>query len=334
MPTIVDPTQWIEELFLRSGDRVSELLKPLTAAPVDPFGRLCATVGAVWPAHREYLAALRAALSPRELVHANWLSDAIMTISPDLVHVCEDYQWLCEVMRDEQLQFMRTHQYRLSSFSEVLRAVYENAPFMTRYLNGLLVGRVLWLEQLRMLVQYADEFLPGNRPGYRHLEIGPGHGILLYLAAQDVRCSELAALDVSASSLQATNECLQRLQARASARLIEHDIFCGVPETSGGWNSIVVSELLEHLEAPDLALRNLAKAMNRDGRMFISTPVNCPMPDHIYLFKTPEEVGRLVESCGLKVIEQRSYLSLGHTEAGARKHRYPIACTLIAVPTH
>ncbi len=302
----------------------------LAAAPGESFDRLCATVGTVWPAHRAYLAALREALAPRELVHANWLSDAIMKISPDLVHVCEDYQWLCEVMRDEQLQFMRTHRYRLSSFREALHTVYDNAPFMTRYLNGLLVGRVLWLEQLQMLVQYADEFLAGHSPGYRHLEIGPGHGILLYLAAQDVRCSEVAALDVSASSLQATDDCLRRLQAGTSARLIQHDICSGVPETSGGWNSIVVSELLEHLEAPDQALRNLAKAMNRDGLMFISTPVNCPMPDHIYLFKTPEEVVRLVESCGLTVIEQCSYVSLGHTEALARKHGYPIACTLIA----
>ncbi len=311
---------------------VAAVFDSRVAEPLDSFGHLCATVGSVWPAHSEYLAALRAALTPLELMHANWLSGAIMDITPDLVLVCNDYQWLCGVMRDEQLQFMRTHKYRLSSFSDALHGVYENAPFMTRYLNGLLVGRVLWLEQLRMLIQYADEFLPGNRPGYRHLEIGPGHGILLYLAAQDVRCSEVAALDVSASSLQATNECLQRLQARASARLIEHDIFSGVPETAGGWNSVVVSELLEHLEKPDLALRNLAKSMNRDGRMFISTPVNCPMPDHIYLFKTPEEVGRLVESCGLRVIEQRSYLSLGLTEARARKHGYPIACTLVAVP--
>lgn len=304
----------------------------VTTVPLDPFGRLCASVGAIWPAHREYLPALRAALSAREMEHANWLSDAIMKISHDVTRVCEDYHWLCDVMRDEQLQFARTHRYRLSSFAEALHAVYENGPFMARYLNGLLVGRVLWLEQLRMLVQYADEFLPGNPPNYRHLEIGPGHGVLLYLAAQDTRCAEVAALDVSASSLQATNECLQRLQARASARLIEHDIFSGVPETPGGWNSVVVSEVLEHLEAPDQALRNLARAMNRDGRMFISTPVNCPMPDHIYLFKTPEEVRGLVESCGLNVVEQRSYLSLGHTEERARKYKYPIACTLIATP--
>ncbi|MEO8132697.1 MAG: class I SAM-dependent methyltransferase [Betaproteobacteria bacterium] len=255
-----------------------------------------------------------------------------MTIADDVGRVCEDYQWLCEVMRDEQLQFARTRQYRLGSFAEALHTVYENGPFMARYLNGLLVGRVLWLEQLRMLVQYADEFLPGNKPDYRHLEIGPGHGILLYLAAQDTRCAEVAALDVSASSLRATHECLRRLEARASARLIEHDIFAGVPETSGGWDSIVVSEVLEHLEAPDQALGNLAKAMTRDGRMFISTPVNCPMPDHIYLFKSPEEVRGLVESCGLTVVEQRSYLSLGHTEERARKYRYPIACTLIAQP--
>ncbi len=319
-------------LHVEHPDAASVVTGSVAAAPVDQFGLLCSTVGKVWPAHRAYLDTLRATLEPRELVHANWLADAIMKISPDLVRVCEDYRWLCEVMRDEQMQFMRTHRYRLSSFSEALRTVYENAPFMERYLNGLLVGRVLWLEQLQMLIQYADDFLPGNWPNYRHLEIGPGHGILLFLAAQDMRCAEVAALDVSASSLQATNACLQRLHARSGAHLIEHDIFSGVPETSGGWNSIVVSELLEHLEAPDLALRNLAKAMNRNGRMFISTPVNCPMPDHIYLFETPEEVRRLVESCGLKVIEQRNYLSLGQTEVLARKHRYPIACTLIAVP--
>ena len=96
------------------------------------------------------------------------------------------------------------------------------------------------------------------------------------------------------------------------------------------WDSIVISEVLEHLEEPERALRNVASLLADDGRILITTPVNCPMPDHIYLFRTPEEVLELVAAAGLEVMENTTFATLGMTEEKARKRKLPIACAIIA----
>jgi len=55
---------------------------------------------------------------------------------------------------------------------------------------------------------YAEHFLPGLPDGYDHLEIGPGHRLLLHLASVVPRCETLTAIDVSATSLEATTRAM------------------------------------------------------------------------------------------------------------------------------
>ena len=75
------------------------------------------------------------------------------------LHV-DDYQFLCEeIYLPEELHFRRNGSYRLKSFEEALTTVYSNAPFMTRYMNGLLVSDVLWNNHCRGLQHFADVFL-------------------------------------------------------------------------------------------------------------------------------------------------------------------------------
>jgi 2-polyprenyl-3-methyl-5-hydroxy-6-metoxy-1,4-benzoquinol methylase len=284
-----------------------------------------------WPEHERYLGRLTEALSPQERRLADTLADWIALVAgSDLDQVCEDYRWLCREMQDEQLHFARNGAYRLSTFSEAYERVYGNAEYMRRYLNGLLVGRITWIEQLRMLAFYADEFLPSLPDSYDHLEIGPGHGVLLYLACNNPRCATLSAIDVSESSLDLTAECLRRLGARAEPRLICSDVLEGALEPGRRWHGIVLSEVLEHLEAPSLALDHVVESLEPGGRAFITTPANCPMPDHIFLFRSPEEIIECIEAAGLRVLEQRCFTGVGIDEARARKRHLPIACAVIA----
>ena len=63
-----------------------------------------------------------------------------------------------------------------------------------------------------------------------------------------------------------------------------------------------MSEVLEHLEQPEIALK-LYKHLNTNGLLFINMPVNSPAIDHIFNLPSPEDVLRLIESCGFHIIE-------------------------------
>lgn len=270
-------------------------------------------------------------MTPDDRRQAEAAAGLVLRIAADgLASVCDDYRWLCGKMKEEQLHFARSDTYRLGTFEEARRQVYDDEEFMTRYINGLLVGRVTWIEQLRMLRLYSEVFLPGHAGRYEHLEVGPGHGLLLHLAAEDPRCSSLAALDVSPTSLRATVHSMRKLGSARLPELVCGDVQAGDLAAKGAWRSIVVSEVLEHLEEPRRALDAIAEALLPGGRAFITSPANSPMPDHIYLFRTPEEVVQLVEASGLRVLEQRSFAGVGVSEERARRRHLPIACAVVA----
>jgi len=122
----------------------------------------------------------------------------------DLGELIEDYRWHCDCLAQEQMHFMRTGRYRLSSFADAAAEVYENAHYMGRYMNALLLTQVLWGNHTEALLFYTERFLGTNPDHYHHLEIGPGHGLLLYFAALDPRAKSIEAWDVSDASLNMT----------------------------------------------------------------------------------------------------------------------------------
>src|SRR5262249_49718146 len=159
------------------------------------------------------------------------------------------YRWLCERMNEEELHFRRTNRYRLSTFADAHREVYANGEFMRRYMNGVLLSHLWWDNHARVIEYYANRFLPGNCYGYRHPEIGPGHGLLLYLAATDPRCASASGWDVSETSIAATRSMLTRLGMTRDVPLIQRNLMDG-GESDARFDSIVISEVCEHLEDP------------------------------------------------------------------------------------
>ena len=53
-------------------------------------------------------------------------------------------------------------------------------------------------------------------------------------------------------------------------------------------------------------------------------------PDHIYLFREPEEVVAMIDEVGLQITGRRFFTPAGVTEERARKRKLPIACAVIA----
>ena len=63
------------------------------------------------------------------------------------------------------------------------------------------------------------------------------------------------------------------------------------------------------------------------GRLFLSVPVNSPAPDHIYLFRTPEEAIDMVREAGFDIQHTLFSPCTGVSLARARKHRLTISVT-------
>ena len=61
-----------------------------------------------------------------------------------------------------------------------------------------------------------------------------------------------------------------------------------VPEQLQEYDSIVVSEVLEHMENP-LAALSLKKLLRPGGYIYVNMPANSPCPDHLFLIREPEK---------------------------------------------
>lgn len=293
---------------------------------------LVEAVSAAWPEHCGFVGKSFGGEDPEGLNWAEAVAKLITALAGDgLPGVAADYRWTCERLLEEELHFRRSGAYRLATFAAAEREVYADAAFMGRYVNGLLLSHLFWANHRRVLRFYDQRFLPDDGRAFRHLEVGPGHGLLLYLAARRSGCRLAAGWDVSATSARHTRACLDRLGAPAAVAVECRDLLsCGTRPES--FDSIVASEVLEHLEHPAEALAALRRLLVPGGRLFVNMPVNSPAPDHIHLLRRPEEVADLVADSGYRILETAFFPATGYTEERARRQEATISCAVIATP--
>ncbi len=293
------------------------------------LSRLLALQLDVFPEHADYLRRRFAHADAGSLAFAEHLAGMIGTIcDADARRVCEDYRWLSGVVLDEELFFRRNGRYRLSSFAEAVEMVYSNRPYMAKYMNGLLVSQLWWANHTNVMRYFRDAFIGGAPSGFSHLEVGPGHGLFLALAAATPRCSSAEGWDVSDASLEATRGALEKLGFDASRIALRKFDIRDAP--AAAFDSIAFSEVLEHLEDPLSALLALHQLLKPGGRIFINAPVNSPAPDHLFLFRTPEHIVDMVTEAGFDIEATLFSPCTGATLDRARRLNLAISTAVIA----
>jgi 2-polyprenyl-3-methyl-5-hydroxy-6-metoxy-1,4-benzoquinol methylase len=298
-----------------------------------PSTRKILTLTEVWPDHAGFVSK---SLSDRNTIlmrsTETWAGRILSVIAAsnlDLVTFCRDYQFLCGKVLEEEVYFRRNSRYRLSTFSEANLEVYSNREFMDRYMNFLLLSHVLWDNHARAMLHFESDYLPRLNSKSRHLEIGPGHGLLLYSAAEHLKNGTLVGWDVSETSIDQTRRCMAALSANQPVSLILQNLF-DAPSSDHRFDSVVLAEVLEHLEDPIAALQSISVHMAENALVWVHVPINSPAPDHLYLLRTPEEAVTMMENGGFEVVATEFYPMSGSTLEKARKQELTISAVMTA----
>jgi 2-polyprenyl-3-methyl-5-hydroxy-6-metoxy-1,4-benzoquinol methylase len=289
-----------------------------------------------WPAHASYVAKSFEGRGADVLTVSEELAQVILTLGSSMEHgvsgLVDDYRYLCEtLMLPEELYFRRHGRYRLSRFEDAERECYADPVLMGRYMNGVLLSGVFWDNHARAFASYHDNYLPRLPAGASHLEIGPGHGFLLLLAARQKNIARLTGWDVSPTSVAHTTTMLETLGVARPVSLTCMNLFEAASASADeGFDSIVMSEILEHLEDPVAALRAASRQLKPGGLLWVNVPANSPAPDHIYLIGGLEEAIELVRAADLEVVDSVAIPMTGATLEKAISRKLTVSCLIVA----
>ena len=140
------------------------------------------------------------------------------------------------------------------------RALHSGHP-MQRFWHR---GKLIMIDQL---------IRPHLRAGSRLLEIGCGAGNLLLQAA--VPGSYPVALDLSMQALTFVRSRLEEAQSTPTAPsgfTCTQAIGESLPFREDSFDCVLLSEVIEHLEAPQISIREAMRVLCPGGRLLITTP--------------------------------------------------------------
>lgn len=268
-----------------------------------------------FPRHKAFLDKMLSAYTDGELAKLDELARTLMMIvGPDIDAYCQCYRWFAREILKETMYFQENGEYRYSSATEVFKDIYSDSAYMSKYNKGLLLSNLWWKNHFDCLSFYREEFVPVISSSHRHLEIGPGHGIYLLYALKAHSSLKAEAWDLSSESLKKTAQCLLLSGFQDSVRLGIKDLF--LAEQSGIYGSIVISEVLEHIDRPADALSIIHRLLKPRGRLFVNMPINSPAIDHVFNLPHPDDVPKLIEDKGFYV-EKKQYIPQSNSSLDA-----------------
>jgi 2-polyprenyl-3-methyl-5-hydroxy-6-metoxy-1,4-benzoquinol methylase len=221
----------------------------------------------------------------------------------DMALLAQSYNRIVKDTFKEQVYFQRHKRYRYASYQEVADAVYFNRDYMHQYMLGLALSAFLWPNHRELHHFFLAELDRASVGDY--LEIGPGHGFYLMQSMRLARFRTFTAVDISPTSVAMTESILQSRQFGPfnHYRIYQSNFL----EWSDArqYDFIVMAEVLEHVEQPDVFLGKIRHLLSENGRAFITTCINAPAIDHIYLYTSVEQLAQQITQAGLAMISQR-----------------------------
>lgn len=237
-------------------------------------------------------------------------------------HLAECYLELIQDFMEEQVYFVRNGHYRYSSSKEVNQLFYQKPEYMEHYVKGLAISQYL-MEQHRRCREWFCDKISTLDAGENWLEVGVGHGEYFTLAVRHTNYKHYLGLDISPTSVLSTKAMVeQRVPASSkSVEVREQNFF----QYNGPvCDAVVMGEILEHVDKPAAFLEKVSKISHKNSFIYVTTVINAPAIDHVYLFGSVEEIEELYQKAGFEICDKRLCPSHGYTVEKALKKKAAI----------
>lgn len=229
-----------------------------------------------------------------------YIENYLTATNVDMDYLVESYLTMVKDASKEQMFFKKNGQYRLSTTKEAQRLVYADKDYMSHYMHGLALSQFLWPQHKDIFLFFKENIKNQNYDSY--LEVGTGHGLFFLESVIDGGFKSYTAVDISETSLQITKNIVDSYQINRNISYILKNIFDF--DDSQKYDFVVMCEVLEHLESPVEILKKINSLLSSDGKAFFTTCANCPMVDHIYLYKNIEDIEQMLQDCGFNILEK------------------------------
>lgn len=203
-----------------------------------------------------------------------------------------------------QKKFDKTGEYIPKTYNEVALAVYLDRAYMLGlYLPGIYLSHFLWPHHYRQLLYFHEAFVTRAReisPQVFH-DVGVGTGFYSKEMLTAFPGIIGKGFDISPFSMEHALSMCTKWGLDGRYHLEKRDILLDHPDERA--DIIINVEVLEHLENPQDFLESLYRMLKPGGLGFITAAITAPNADHIYLYRTVEELAAQLVEAGFDVLE-------------------------------
>jgi 2-polyprenyl-3-methyl-5-hydroxy-6-metoxy-1,4-benzoquinol methylase len=244
----------------------------------------------------------------------------------DLDYLIDCYNLIVTDTLREQFYFARNKKYRYSSYEEVANSVYLNEDYMRKYMYGLGITSYLWVQHIKYNI-FFKETIPKKIKG-NYIEIGPGHGHFMLDAIEMTTYDHFVGVDISPTSLNMTKEILKSHSFDVGKKidLILSDFL--QLDNSEKYDALVIGEVLEHVESPIDFIAKIKSITKVDSYIYLTTCINAPAIDHIYLFESVDHLEYIINQGGLYISSKLVIPYPGLSMEDTLKKKLPINIAL------
>ncbi|MBI2653877.1 class I SAM-dependent methyltransferase [Candidatus Woesearchaeota archaeon] len=199
-----------------------------------------------------------------------------------------------------QMHLEKTGRYTYSTFKEIEENIYSNPNRKLKgpwYTWALYFSQIFWVSHWNVFRFFLSEFAKNNKEHGEVLEVPTGTGIYIAQFLANNPSWQGTGVDLGNTAIEFTKNVLawNKIPSHRIA-LYKEDIYKF--ETDKRFDRIMCGEFLEHVEDPLGVLIKLHKLLKPDGKLFLTVAVYAEMIDHIYLYKSADEVRGHVKEAG------------------------------------
>jgi 2-polyprenyl-3-methyl-5-hydroxy-6-metoxy-1,4-benzoquinol methylase len=205
-----------------------------------------------------------------------------------------------------QKRFDKSGEYEHKTYEQASAEVYQNEKYMhSLYLPGIYLSHFLFRHHYQQHIFFEERFIPAIKAhgGKTFYDVGVGTGFYSRETLRQVPGLRGRGFDLSPHSLSYTRGMVEAFGLSGRYDAVRQDILENPPAEPASF--LVNIEVLEHLEDPLSFLKGLHHMLAPGGIGLIAAAVTAPNADHIYLYRSTEEVVDQVKEAGFKVLEYR-----------------------------